>query len=371
MADGRLLFVCSQLTIGGYERHLAHLVLGLRGRGFESSVVALRDRGPIFDELREAGIAMQYARMRTRLDLRGLLRAVSPPGLPQVVISQGIDAHVAAAIIARRAHVPHVATEHTPPELMRNPRVHHALAYRWVAPRVQRAVAISGTQIPGMLAFGYRDDVIRVIPNGIPEPRPDRARRVVRAELGLESTDFVVTLVATLRPQKRAELFVDAVTEANLAEPKVRGVVAGGGPHLERVRARATPGIVEVLGERSDVADLIAASDAVGLSSIGEGLPLAVLEAMALARPVVGTDVGGMRELVVHGETGLLGKPNDRAALSAAILRLARDPELSAAMGAAGRQRYEHAYTVERMIDAYSALFGALPPAGRDRTAGC
>jgi glycosyltransferase involved in cell wall biosynthesis len=364
-----LLFVCSQLTIGGYERHLAQLVLGLRERGFEPAVVALRDEGPIYEELRDAGISMRFAGMRSRADVRGLRRAVSVAGQLDVVVSQGIDAHVAAAIISRRARVPHVATEHTPPELMRDRRLHHVLAYRWVAPRVWRAVAITETQILWMIGFGYPEASIRVIPNGIPEPRPVRSRRDVRAELGLGEKDFVVTLVATLRPQKRAELFVDAVLEASRDEPSVRGVVAGGGPELERVRLHAEqrPGIVTVLGERMDVPDLVAASDAVGLSSIGEGLPLAVLEAMAAGLPVVGTDVGGMAELVLHGETGLLVPPDDLGALRAGIVRLARNPGLAAAMGSAARQRYENSYTVDRMVDAYAALFDGPGPQGCNR----
>jgi glycosyltransferase involved in cell wall biosynthesis len=371
MADRRLLFVCSQLTVGGYERHLAQLAPGLRGRGFDPLVVALREEGPIFHELRDLGIPMRFAGMRSRTDLRGLRRAVSFSDHPAVVISQSIDAHVAAAMIARRAAAPHVAVEHAAPALLRNRRLHHLVAYRWVAPRVAQAVALSRTQIPEMVALRYPEDAIRVIPNGIPVPHPARASTDVRTELGLRERDFVVTLVATLRPEKRGEWFVDAIVEASRTEPSIRGVVVGGGPHLERVRARAEPhpDVVKVLGERSDVPDLVAASDAVGLSSIAECLPLSVLEAMALARPVVGTDVGGMGEVVVHGETGLLVPPDDPGALSAAIIRLARNPELAMEMGLAARRRYEREYTIDRMIDAYAELFDDLPSGRRARLA--
>jgi glycosyltransferase involved in cell wall biosynthesis len=371
MADLRLLFLCSTLTVGGFERHLGYLVPGLRQRGFEPAVVALREGGPIFDQLREQGIQMRFVGMRSRTDLRGLRRGLHVSGHPDVVISQSIDAHVAAAMLARREAAPHVAVEHAAPELLSERRLHHLVAYRWVAPRVRRAVALSRTQIPGMIGLRYREDSIRVIPNGIPEMRPVRTTKEVRAELGLDERDFVVTLVATLRPEKRGELFVDAVIEASRAEPSVRGVVVGGGPHFERVRVRAdaNPKIVKVLGERSDVADLIAASDAVGLSSVAECLPLSVLEAMALARPVVGTDVGGMREPVVHGETGLLVAPDDPGALTAGIVQLARDPEQAVAMGMAARRRYERDYTVDTMIDAYSELFGELGSARRGRSA--
>ena len=138
--------------------------------------------------------------------------------------------------------------------------------------------------------LGYRSDRTTVIPNGIPLPSPLRRRKAVRAELGVDGEDVLALLVATLRPEKRAPVFVEAVRHAHAREPRVRGVIAGGGPELERVRtlAAATPDVVRVLGERSDVADLIAAADLVCLTSAFEGLPITALEAMALSRPLVG-----------------------------------------------------------------------------------
>jgi glycosyltransferase involved in cell wall biosynthesis len=364
MARRRLLFVCTTLAVGGFERHIGQLVPGLRDRGFAPAAVTLRNEGAIFDNLRGMGIPTRFADIRSRLDLSGLRRAVFDSDHPDVVISQSIDAHVVAAIIGRRAGAPHVALEHAAPELLRHSRRRHVLAYRWVAPRVQRAVALSKSQIPELLRLRYGEGTIRVIPNGIPELRPVRAPSEVRAELGIAQDDFLVSLVAMLRPEKRAELFVQAVIAANRAEPSVRGVVVGGGEEFDRIRAcaAASSGIVRVLGERSDIADLISASDAVGLSSVAECLPLAVLEAMALARPVVATDVGGLRDLVVDGESGLLVPPNDPGALAAAMIQLAKDPDLALAMGSAARLRYERSYTVDAMIDAYADLFDELEP---------
>jgi glycosyltransferase involved in cell wall biosynthesis len=356
--------------MGGAERQLVHLLPGLRERGFVPAIVTLRHQGPMFDEMRARGIDTRFASMRSRSDLRGMLRVVRSGHDADVVISKSIDAHVVGALIARRASVPHVAVEHAAPELLRDARRHHVLAYRWVAPRVESAVAVSTTQIPEMIGLGFRERSIRVIPNGIPELEPVRTREELRSELGIDERHFVVTLIATLRAEKRAELFVDAVAEASRTEPSVRGLVVGGGPHLEQVRARAArdPGIVKVLGQRSEIADLIAASDAIGLSSIAECVPLSVLEAMALARPVVGTDVGGMREPVGHEQTGLLVPPNDSGALAGAIVRLARDRDLASAMGLAGRRRYEQTYTVDRMIDAFAELLGELAGAGQARS---
>ena len=355
----RLLFMCSTLTTGGFERHLSQLAPALRDHGFELIVVALRHQGRFADELREAGIDVRFVGMRSRADIAGMRRAVSFAGWrPDVVVSASIDAHVVAARLARRASASHVAVEHTPPELIHETRRLHRAAYRVVAPRVDRVVGVSRTQIPELVRLGYPAASIRVIPNGIPDVSATRSPSDVRAELGLTANDFVVTLVATLRRQKRAELFVEAVLAANALDRRVRGLVAGEGPDLGLVRDRAAAGngAVIVLGERTDTTELMVASDVIALSSAAETLPLTVLEAMALARPVVATDVGGMREPVIDGETGILVEPFNPSALASAFAQLATDPARAMEMGAAGRRRYESAYTLSTMVDSYAAL---------------
>src|SRR5205085_7207364 len=128
--------------------------------------------------------------------------------------------------------------------------------------------------------LGFRAERITVIPNGIPAPLPQRSREAVRAELGVADDEVLALLLATLRPEKRGATFVEAIKLAHAREPRVRGVVAGGGPQLSQVRSLAAevPGIVHVLGERNDFADLITASDLVCLTSTFEGLPMTVLE---------------------------------------------------------------------------------------------
>jgi glycosyltransferase involved in cell wall biosynthesis len=356
----RLLFVCSTLTTGGFERHLSQLVPGLRDSGHHPIVLCLREEGRLFGELRYDGIEVHGAKMRSRTDLVGIRRALAHGRVqPDVVVSQSVDAHVVASRIAGRGSIPHVALEHSAPELLRARRRLHRTAYRWLGPRVDRVVAVSTTQLPELVRLGYPAASIRVIPNGIPEMIPDRGREEVRAELGLDVDCFVATLVATLRPEKRAELFVDAVVAAHDADSRVRGLVVGDGPEMETVRRHvaAGQGAVEILGERADIPELMNASDVIGLSSVAECLPLTVLEAMALSRPVIGTDVGGMAEPVADGETGLLVPAGSSAALASAILELSRDPARAAAMGAAGRRRYEDAYTLGAMVESYSTLF--------------
>lgn len=304
---------------------------------------------------------MRFVGMRSRLDFRGLARAYRLWRLePDVVFTSSIDAQVVGELVARRAGAAHVTVEHGGAGLPR--ALHRRLLVRAVAPRIDRTVAVSATQLDELRRLGFKSERITVIPNGIPTPRPARPREAVRAELGAGEDDVLALLAATLRPEKRADAFVAAVRRAHAHEPRLRGVIAGGGPELARVSSLANedPGVVSVLGERSDVADLIEAADVVCLTSSFEALPLTVLEAMALSRPVVATEVGGIPDAIDDGRTGRLVPPADTEAFADALVSLAREPALRRAMGEAARADYRERYTLEAMADRYAEVLGAL-----------
>ena len=139
-----------------------------------------------------------------------------------------------------------------------------------------------------------------------------------------------------------------------------RASFVGEGPDRAAVAAdvrRRVAGRVEFLGARRDVPELLAAADLFVLSSRSEGLPISVLEAMAAGLPVVATNVGGVSELVVDGETGFLVPPADPRALAEAVGRLLRDPHLRHRFGAAGRRRAERRFDVARFHEAHVRLY--------------
>jgi glycosyltransferase involved in cell wall biosynthesis len=145
-------------------------------------------------------------------------------------------------------------------------------------------------------------------------------------------------------------------------EPRVRGLVVGAGSDAAAV-ARAVArsgGAVQALGYRADALDLIAAADVLCLASAVEALPMSVLEAMSLARPVVATDVGGVAEAVADGETGIL-VPRDRPGdMAAALVALARDRPRAEALGRVGRDRQRRAFSIDAMTASYAELLGAV-----------
>src|SRR5262249_50432454 len=130
---------------------------------------------------------------------------------------------------------------------------------------------------------------------------------------------------------------------------------------LARAAAPLGAGVVRFAGFRGDVAACLAAADIVALPSLHEGLGVAALEAMAAGRAVVASRVGGLAEVVVHDETGLLVSPGDVAGLAAALGRLAEDRALRARLGAAGQQRVRARYTTARMAEGTLACYGEAP----------
>ncbi len=361
MTQPRLLFVCSELIIGGAERQWSLLIPRLRPR-FDVSLLTLVGEGPFYAQLQEAGVPVDCAHMRRRTDLRGWRRALRhADDKPDLVVTQSINADIVGNAIAARSHAAHLNTAHfnVGPGAPRS-RYRDLLA-RLLAPRVDGVIAISEAQLPRLKMLGYRSDAIRIIPNGVEPPVVARPAHEVREALDISPGDFLALLVATLRPEKRAELFVGAVRRAHSADRRVRGVVVGGGPELERVRAlTGDDGVVQVLGPRADVPDLMGAADVVCLSSDAEGVPMVLLEAMALGRPAVATRVGGVSEAVEHENTGLLVSTGDEQAFAAALLRLAADPALRARMGEEGLRRHRERFGVDRMIEEYSHAFAEV-----------
>jgi len=180
----------------------------------------------------------------------------------------------------------------------------------------------------------------------------------VRRSLGVGDDDFVVLLAATLRPVKRVDVFVEALLSAHEREPRIHGLVAGAGPELARIEAlaRVPNEALQLLGHRTDVDDLLEAADVVCLSSEAEIMPMVVLEAMAMGKPVVATQISALPDLVADGESGYLVPRGDPSALAGVLVDLSREPERAERLGKVGRSRYLERFTAERMIDSYANL---------------
>ena len=360
----RLLFVCPDMRTGGTERHWATLIPELHDRGEAVRLVTLADTGPFFDEVVARGVPAECLGLRRRADPRGLRRALSVAAAfePDAVVSRGVSGQLVGEAIARRSRrrrgptAVHVLNEHTPltPQgRLVAPRPHQRALTRLVSRAVDAVVAVTPRQVPPLEALGYPRGRIEVVPNGVFEHH----MLGVEPSLELDSDGFAVLCAAGLRPEKRVDLFIEAIEAARRENPAIRGYVAGEGPERERLERLAEGSGVALLGVRRDVLELIRAADAVCLPSEAEALPMSILEAMALERPVVATDVGGTHEQVLDGETGYLVPAGEAGPIRQALLALAGDPQGAREMGAAGRRHQRERFRGDAMVDGYLRAF--------------
>ena len=211
---------------------------------------------------------------------------------------------------------------------------------------------------------------VRCIYNGVDLARfcPRSPSAQLRASLGLPYGVAVVASVGRFVPYKGFAVLLEAADVVRASRPDVHWLLVGDGElrgELERqCRTLSLDTQVRFTGWRTDVADLLALADLFVLPSMSEHFGRVLVEAMALGKPVVATDAGGVPEIVVPGETGLLVPPGDATAMARAICALLKDPARSAQLGAAGRRRVEAEFSLARHVAAVEALYAELLDAG-------
>jgi glycosyltransferase involved in cell wall biosynthesis len=215
---------------------------------------------------------------------------------------------------------------------------------------------------------------VRVLHNGI-DPAAFAAADGprIRRELGCRDGEFLVGTAVVLSEQKGIRYLLDAARIVRATDPALRFLIAGDGPlraELERQAAALDlRDTVRFLGFRADVPQFIAALDAYVLPSLWEGLPLALLEAMAGGKPIVATRVGGNPEIVDDGDNGLLVPSRDPSALARAILALRGDVALRERMRRNNLDKFAHRFSVDSMARAHLELYREIAERRRNRNA--
>jgi glycosyltransferase involved in cell wall biosynthesis len=240
---------------------------------------------------------------------------------------------------------------------------------RWLARVTEQWICVSHAERDALLAAGLADaSRTQVIWNGIAPERfagVTKQRHAARVALDVPPDAFVLTTICRLYRPRDFPTLLHAFREVQRAVPHAYLLIVGDGPlraQIERwIESLTLQDHVRLLGMRRDVPRILGATDVFVLSSKGwEGLPLAVLEAMASALPVVASDVGGTREAVMDGQTGYLFAPGDVAALAHHTRALAKDPRLAQQMGRRGLVRVREYFAAERMVRETAALYEQL-----------
>jgi glycosyltransferase involved in cell wall biosynthesis len=239
---------------------------------------------------------------------------------------------------------------------------------RWLARRSDALVAISPL-IGRDLLETYRiarDEQTFVIPLGFdlsPFVTIDaEARQSARAALGVAPDRFVVSTVGRLTEIKRHDLFLDMARQVAARVPAVEFLIVGDGELRRDLESQAAAlgigGQVRFLGWRTDLRTIYGATDVFVLTSRNEGTPVALIEALASGVPGVSTDVGGVRDVVADGETGLVVPFGSPEALAASVAALLASPERRREMGARGRKAVLSKFHFQRLADDVASLYG-------------
>ena len=319
-------------AVGAVERYVEQLLQGL-----EEDAVVIAPEGSQLGRLRpfDPGLSASGQLRHLVRELRTLR-----PRLVHVV-----DAWPTAFLAARLARVPRVLVTHHTPELPRRDNLAGRVLWR-----------VGWATHPEVIYTSEADRVTDgrngvVIPLGI-----DLHRFSVetRAHEG-----HVVGNVARLAEQKDQRVIVEAAPAIVERFPDTRVVIVGEGELRDELEIAAAGLPIEFTGNRDDVPELLAGFDVFVFPSRFEGLCLAVIEAQAAGVPVVATPVGGIRETVVDGETGLIVPVDDAAALAAAVCRLLEDSALAERLAAEARRRVLERFSVETMVERTIALYGS------------
>jgi len=364
--------VIGTLRTGGAERQLVNYLLAADRKDFRHTAICLTSRGELADQVEAAGIPVVRMPVRTRDAIGSLWRFSQWLRRENVAVVHS-HMHYAALwgrVAGKLAGVPVLVTTEHGKELWKNRAqllIDQGLSH-WTA----RHIAVSKD---GMEIRQQREKVaahrLVLIPNGVPIP-DDIVNQVgrdrVRAEFGMEPGTPLIGTIGRVVEAKGYEYLLASFRELREEFPVLRWIAAGDGDRRASLIAKATQmGLADAViwaGTRDDIQDLLAAMDVWVMRSIREGLPVALLEAMAARKPIVATRVGGIPDAARDGLEALLVPTADPSALAAGIGTLLRDRDYADRLAGAARQRAVEEYGIvsvaARIEDIYRQELGKL-----------
>jgi len=376
----RAIFVTGSLSHGGAERHAITLMNRLTERRHECHAVYVKaGAAGLLDRLRLRGGTVRclnstrYFEARAVRDLAAHISLIRPSAI--VAANPYALMHSWLALRLSHLRLPLIVIYHSTRLLGAKEQLQMML-YRPLFWASACSIFVCERQRRHWLrrgAFSRRNEVIY---NGVDtdEFRDDwnaEQRRALRRRLGFRDADYVIGISALLRPEKNHLQLVDAVARLRASGIPAKALMIGDGEMRGAIEARAgelkVGGDIVITGLQQDVRPCIAACDATVLCSVTEAFSLAAIEAMALSRPVVHSDVGGAAEMILPGRNGFLFPVGDTAALVSRLAILA-DGAVARRMGHSAREMVEARFSEKTMVDRYERLLlelcGQGSPAG-------
>jgi glycosyltransferase involved in cell wall biosynthesis len=358
-----ILYVITDLEVGGVPLHLVKLVAATRARGYRAAVASLAPPGPVGEMLREDGVEVLSCEGRGGWDLRILrrLKRILADRQPDLVHALLFHANVAARWAAPRAGFSpgRVVCEIQTVEVERR---WHLWVDRFTHGGCRFTIGNSPSVVDHLAERArIPRSRLRLVKGGVDVARIRNAPRIARSDLDLTDEHRVILWTGRLDPVKGLVHLIDAMAAVAVENSNAVLLLVGEGAQraeLEtRIRARDLSDHVRLLGRRSDVPSLLHLADVYTLPSRTEGLPNALLEAMAAGCPIVATNVPGCRDLIQPDRTGLIVPFGSTDALAAALKKLLSDPDLARTLGGAAAHSAATDWSIDQTWASYHAAY--------------
>ncbi|MBI4042263.1 MAG: glycosyltransferase family 4 protein [Deltaproteobacteria bacterium] len=345
---------------GGQEQRIVLESRLFKERGHQV-LIATRAAGELFFRAHREGITTIPVPFRKSMDfssMKILRKIIKAEKIDLVVTHSSVDSWVAAGALFGQRDAAWVRMRHLSIPPAKNP-------FNLIYQRPDLIITTSES-IAEMLIRTQKLDKTKVVsvPTGVDLSRfkPEISGEKVRGELGLESREIMILYAAVLRSWKRHDLVLDAFRKIETQLPTARLIFAGEGPQRENIQRRiADLGLKEkviLMGHREDVPEVIAAAEICILASDrGEGVPQAVGQYLAMRKPVIAANVGGVSELIIPGMTGWLVDPGSVNAIAEALVESAESLERLKGLGMSGRELVEMRWGAETMAEKLESLY--------------
>jgi glycosyltransferase involved in cell wall biosynthesis len=354
---------------GGTEHQFAEIVSRLDQSKYNVQVACFSRTGEFLDRVTSAGLPVtEFARGRwfSPQTAACTIRWMRFLRRQRVELLHTFDFHttVFAALPAKLAGLPRLVTSR------RNLGTTLDGPRRWALRRVfwssDCVVANSEAARQDLVSVGVPPRLIRVVRNGVDLQRfvSNGQRALARRRWGWKEDELLIGVVANLRPEKGHVTLLKAVPAVVRRFPRAHFLLVGPDPlhQGERLRAMASDlgTHVSFLGDCSEIPQLLAALDVFVLPSLTESMPNSLMEAMSAGQPVIVSAVGGCKELVLHGETGMLVPPQDPETLAKQIVQLLEEPELRERLGREARKHAEAEFDIKQAVARLEAIYDEL-----------
>lgn len=351
---------------GGAETVLAYIASNLDPASYRSLVCVLEE-GWLTDHLQTLGLPYVVIENRWSYDpvfLYELVKLIRREKI-SLMHSHEFMMTVYGSVASKLTGVPLIGTVHGKvyyPEKRRR-----ILAFRFAVSLCAKMIAVSDDLRQYLVdTLNFNPRKVMTLRNGIDLTRytASSSRDESRRQFSIPPDALVAGTAGSLFKVKGLEYLLEAARELSNLYPNFQLIIAGEGDQKEALEERAKEldlgNIVRFLGFCKDIPNLLDAIDVYVCSSLSEGLSLSILEAMAVSRPVVATDVGGNREIVVPDDSGFLVPPCDTSSLVGRIAELFDSSELRERFGRRGREIVEERFSLEKMVRNYEGLYEGL-----------